>query len=132
MQWCNSLTLNLEQSGGVGLIPASTPPFKCHDKDCSISGIQHLALKNATSPSPPFHHLEEKGCTTQIEKFALHGQFMCYLYTFNFSCSSSHKIFAQQQKKTIGLLFIETSQAIWMKERFPCILQTFQSDVPYG
>ena len=28
---CNPLTLQLEQSGGVGSISGRTPPFECHD-----------------------------------------------------------------------------------------------------
>ena len=32
MQWCNPLTLELEQSGGVALIFGRTPPFYLHDK----------------------------------------------------------------------------------------------------
>ena len=31
-QWCNPLTLQLEQSGGVGSIPGRTPPLERHDK----------------------------------------------------------------------------------------------------
>ena len=31
-QWCNPLTLQSKQSGGVGLIPGRTPPLERHDK----------------------------------------------------------------------------------------------------
>ena len=31
-QWCNPVTLQLEQSGGVGSIPSKTPPFERHEK----------------------------------------------------------------------------------------------------
>ena len=30
--WCNPLTLQPEQSGGVGSIPCRAPPLECHDK----------------------------------------------------------------------------------------------------
>ena len=30
--WCNPLTSQPEQSGGVGFIPGRTPPLECHDK----------------------------------------------------------------------------------------------------
>ena len=30
--WCNHLTLQPEQSDGVGSIPGRTPPHECHDK----------------------------------------------------------------------------------------------------
>ena len=30
--WCNPLTLQPEQSGGVGSIPGRTPPHERHDK----------------------------------------------------------------------------------------------------
>ena len=33
-QWCNPLTLQSEQSGGVGSIPGGTPPLERHDKGC--------------------------------------------------------------------------------------------------
>ena len=32
-QWCNPLTLQSEQSGGVGLIPDRAPPLERHDKE---------------------------------------------------------------------------------------------------
>ena len=31
-QWCNPLTLQSEQSGGVGSLPGRTPPLERHDK----------------------------------------------------------------------------------------------------
>ena len=31
VQWCNPLTLQPEQSGGVGSIPGKNPPFERHD-----------------------------------------------------------------------------------------------------
>ena len=30
-QWCNPLTLQPEQSGGVGSIPGRAPPLECRD-----------------------------------------------------------------------------------------------------
>ena len=30
--WCNPLTLQPEQLGGVGSTPGRTPPLECHDK----------------------------------------------------------------------------------------------------
>ena len=58
-QWCNPLTLQPEQSGGVGSSPGRAPPLERHDKGSADSirsalfvRSQRLALKNATSPSP--------------------------------------------------------------------------------
>ena len=31
-QWCNPLTLQSEQSGGVGSIPGRAQPLECHDR----------------------------------------------------------------------------------------------------
>ena len=71
--WCNPLTLQPEQSGGVGSNPGRAPPLERHDKGSIRSALfpppferhdkgsirsalflllQRLALKNATSPSP--------------------------------------------------------------------------------
>ena len=41
MHWCNPLTLQPEQSGGVGLIPGRAPPLERHDKGWQT----RLALK---------------------------------------------------------------------------------------
>ena len=34
--WCDPLTLQPEQSGGVSSIPGRTPPLECHDKRSQI------------------------------------------------------------------------------------------------
>ena len=46
-QWCNPLTLKLEQSGGVGSIPGKTPPLERHDKGSRT----RLALSYFCDPS---------------------------------------------------------------------------------
>ena len=52
-QWCNPLTLQPEQSVGVGLILDRTSPLEHHDKGpWNRLRPQSLALKTATSPSP--------------------------------------------------------------------------------
>ena len=60
--WCNSLTLQPEQSGGVGSIASRTSPLERHDKSrqeiansvrfALFLRSQCLALKYTTSPSP--------------------------------------------------------------------------------
>ena len=46
-QWCNPLTLQPEQSGGVGWITGGAPPLKCHNK-----GLQtRLGLLHFCDPS---------------------------------------------------------------------------------
>ena len=46
-QWCNPLTLQPEQSGGVGLKPGRAPPFEHHDKETWT----RLALRYFSHPS---------------------------------------------------------------------------------
>ena len=55
--WCNPLTLQPEQSGGMGSIPVGPHHLSVQGvMDSTRSALfwrsQHLALKNATSPSP--------------------------------------------------------------------------------
>ena len=53
-QWCNPVTLQPEQLGGVGSIPGRTPPLERHDKESRTQSAllhsQHLAVKTATAP----------------------------------------------------------------------------------
>ena len=38
-QWCNPLTFQPEQSGGVGSIPGRAPPLERHDKGLCVDSI---------------------------------------------------------------------------------------------
>ena len=54
-QWCNTLTLQPERSGGQGSIPGKALPLERHDKGSYLRDNYFCDPTARTSPSLPDH-----------------------------------------------------------------------------